>query len=153
MIETKTSSSCHSLTAISLIRPAHAKVIAGWSGSCWYRLSWYWALSGPMFYRCRESAADFSAAQSNRRQPNIPLGTDSGGRDVLGGHRCRHAANAERWDSWQGLVGVFLGTSLGLIAGYYGGAVDMIISTAYRYDVNHSAICGVAGGCGLQCGR
>ena len=33
------------------------------------------------------------------------------------------------WVLLAGIVGVVLGTSLGLIAGYYGGTLDMIIST------------------------
>ena len=57
------------------------------------------------------------------------MGTDSGGRDVLA-VIIVGTPQTLRMGLLAGIVGVVLGTSLGLIAGYFGGSVDMLISTA-----------------------
>jgi len=66
-----------------------------------------------------------------RKPPSAehPLGTDGGGRDMLA-VIITGTPQTLKMGVLAGLVGVTLGTSLGLIAGYFGGRIDMIISTA-----------------------
>ncbi len=82
--------------------------------------------------------------------PAHPFGTDQLGRDVLS--RVLHGA---RIDIWMGLVGVLaplaIGIAVGLVSGYFGGAVDMAmmrlvdITVAFPFFILVIAIVGVLG--------
>ena len=85
-------------------------------------------LLGPLFVDT-EKARPISVPTNQSPSAEFPLGTDSGGRDVLA-VIIVGTPQTLRMGLLAGVVGVVLGTSLGLIAGYYGGTLDMIISTA-----------------------
>ncbi len=86
------------------------------------------SLAGPLFVDV-ERARPISVATNKPPSAEFPFGTDSGGRDVLA-VIIVGTPQTLLMGVLAGFVGVTLGTSLGLIAGYYGGRVDMIISTA-----------------------
>ena len=85
-------------------------------------------LLGPLFVDT-EKARPISVPTNQSPSAEFPLGTDSGGRDVLA-VIIVGTPQTLRMGLLAGVVGVVLGTSLGLIAGYFGGRVDMLISTA-----------------------
>ncbi len=85
-------------------------------------------LLGPAFVDV-EKARPISVKPSQPPSAEYPLGTDSGGRDVLA-VIIVGTPQTLRMGLLAGVVGVVLGTSLGLLAGYYGGRIDMVISTA-----------------------
>ena len=85
-------------------------------------------LLGPLFVDV-EKARPISVKPSQPPSAEYPLGTDSGGRDVLA-VIIVGTPQTLRMGLLAGVVGVVLGTSLGLMAGYYGGRIDMVISTA-----------------------
>ena len=76
-----------------------------------------------------ENARPISVPTNRAPSAEFPLGTDSGGRDMLA-VIIVGTPQTVRMGLLAGIVGVVLGTSLGLVAGYYGGKVDMIISAA-----------------------
>ena len=84
-------------------------------------------LLGPQFVDV-EKARPISVKPSQPPSAEFPLGTDSGGRDVLA-VIIVGTPQTLKMGLLAGIVGVLLGASLGLIAGYYGGTLDMIIST------------------------
>ena len=86
------------------------------------------SLLGPSFVDV-ENARPISVGTNKPPSAQFPLGTDSGGRDMLA-VIIVGTPQTLKMGVLAGLVGVTLGTSLGLIAGYYGGRVDMLISTA-----------------------
>ena len=85
-------------------------------------------LAGPLFVDV-EKARPISVPTNQSPSAEYPLGTDSGGRDILA-VIIVGTPQTLKMGVLAGLVGVFLGTSLGLIAGYHGGRIDMVISTA-----------------------
>lgn len=84
-------------------------------------------LLGPQFVDV-EKARPISVKPSQPPSAEYPLGTDSGGRDVLA-VIIVGTPQTLKMGVLAGLIGVTLGTSLGLIAGYFGGRIDMVIST------------------------
>jgi peptide/nickel transport system permease protein len=76
-----------------------------------------------------EKARPISVKPSQPPSAEHPLGTDSGGRDVLA-VIIVGTPQTLLMGVIAGLVGVTLGVSLGLISGYFGGRADMVISTA-----------------------
>ena len=86
------------------------------------------SLAGPYFVDV-DKARSISVASNQPPSEKFPLGTTSGGRDVLA-VLIVGTPQTLKMGVLAGIVGVTLGTSLGLIAGYYGGRVDMVISTA-----------------------
>ncbi len=84
-------------------------------------------LLGPQFVDV-ENARPISVPTNQAPSAEYPLGTDSGGRDVLA-VIIVGTPQTLRMGLLAGVVGVLLGTSLGLIAGYFGGRIDMAIST------------------------
>lgn len=76
-----------------------------------------------------DNAKPISVKTNQPPSAQYPMGTDSGGRDVLA-VIVVGTPQTLKMGLLAGLVGVTLGTSLGLLAGYYGGRVDMVISTA-----------------------
>ena len=76
-----------------------------------------------------EKARPISVPTNQPPSAEYPLGTDSGGRDVLAAIIVG-TPQTLKMGLLAGLVGVLIGTSLGLIAGYFGGMIDMVISTA-----------------------
>ncbi len=76
-----------------------------------------------------DNARPISVPTNRAPSAEFPLGTDSGGRDMLA-VIIVGTPQTVRMGLLAGIVGVVLGASLGLIAGYYGGKVDMIISAA-----------------------
>lgn len=85
------------------------------------------AVAGPLFVDV-EKARPISVPTNQAPSAEYPLGTDSGGRDVLA-VIIVGTPQTLKMGVLAGLVGVTLGTSLGLIAGYFGGRIDMFIST------------------------
>ena len=75
-----------------------------------------------------ETARPISVATNQPPSAKFPLGTDSGGRDVLA-VIIVGTPQTLLMGVIAGLVGVTLGASLGLVAGYFGGRSDMVIST------------------------
>ena len=114
----------HSLTAISYILRT-PKLLVGLLLLVSLMLM---GLVGPILIDV-EKARPISVPPNKPPSAEYPLGTDSGGREVLA-VIVAGTPQTLKMGLLAGLVGVFLGTSLGLIAGYYGGKVDMIISTA-----------------------
>ncbi len=84
-------------------------------------------LVGPLFVDV-EKARPISVPTNQPPSAEYPLGTDSGGRDVLA-VIIVGTPQTLKMGVLAGFVGVTLGTSLGLIAGYFGGRTDMLIST------------------------
>ncbi|MCY4466718.1 MAG: ABC transporter permease [Chloroflexi bacterium] len=84
-------------------------------------------LLGPAFVDV-EKARPISVKPSQPPSAEYPLGTDSGGRDVLA-VIIVGTPQTLKMGVLAGLIGVSLGASLGLIAGYFGGRIDMVIST------------------------
>lgn len=84
-------------------------------------------LVGPQFVDV-EKARPISVPTNRPPSAEFPLGTDSGGRDVLA-VIIVGTPQTLKMGVLAGLVGVTLGTSLGLVAGYFGGRIDMFIST------------------------
>lgn len=78
----------------------------------------------PMFVK--DSSVMNIVAKNNPPSSEYILGTDSLGRDVFA-----RVLEGGRFSFFVGflatIISVFLGTALGLIAGYYGGVVDMVI--------------------------
>ena len=85
-------------------------------------------LLGPQFIDV-DKARPISVPTNRPPSAEFPLGTDSGGRDMLA-VIIVGTPQTLRMGLLAGTVGVLLGASLGLLAGYYGGRVDMVISTA-----------------------
>ncbi len=75
-----------------------------------------------------DTARPISVATNQPPSAKFPLGTDSGGRDVLA-VIIVGTPQTLMMGVIAGLVGVTLGASLGLVAGYFGGRIDMVIST------------------------
>ena len=86
------------------------------------------ALLGPVFVDVND-AKSIRVGTNKPPSAEHPLGTTSGGRDVLA-VIIVGTPQTLKMGVLAGFIGVLLGTSLGLIAGYYGGRVDMLISTA-----------------------
>ena len=84
-------------------------------------------LVGPQFIDV-DKARPISVPTRKPPSAEYPLGTDGGGRDVLA-VLVVGTPQTLRMGLLAGIVGVVLGTSLGLVAGYFGGRVDMVIST------------------------
>ena len=76
-----------------------------------------------------DDAKPISVPTNRPPSAEYPMGTDSGGRDVLA-VIIVGTPQTLKMGVLAGLVGVTLGTSLGMIAGYFGGRIDMIISAA-----------------------
>ena len=85
-------------------------------------------LLGPQFIDV-DKARPISVPTNRPPSAEFPLGTDSGGRDMLA-VIIVGTPQTLRMGLLAGTVGVLLGASLGLLAGYFGGRVDMVISTA-----------------------
>ena len=85
-------------------------------------------LVGPWFVDT-ENARPISVPTNQPPSAEYPIGTDSGGRDVLA-VLIVGTPQTLRMGLLAGVVGVLLGTSLGLIAGYFGGKIDLVISMA-----------------------
>ena len=85
-------------------------------------------LLGPQFVDV-DKARPISVPTRKPPSAEYPLGTDGGGRDILA-VLVVGTPQTLRMGLLAGIVGVVLGTSLGLIAGYFGGRIDMVISTA-----------------------
>lgn len=85
-------------------------------------------LVGPYFVDV-DKARPISVPTRKPPSAEYLLGTDGGGRDMLA-VIITGTPQTLKMGVLAGLVGVTLGTSLGLIAGYFGGRIDMIISTA-----------------------
>ena len=85
------------------------------------------SLVGPYFVDV-ETARPISVATNQPPSAKFPLGTDSGGRAVLA-VIIVGTPQTLLMGVIAGLVGVTLGASLGLVAGYFGGRSDMVIST------------------------
>ncbi|MCY3831812.1 MAG: ABC transporter permease [Chloroflexi bacterium] len=85
-------------------------------------------LLGPYFVDV-DKARPISVPTRKPPSAEHPLGTDGGGRDMLA-VIITGTPQTLKMGVLAGLVGVTLGTSLGLIAGYFGGRIDMMISTA-----------------------
>ncbi len=85
-------------------------------------------LLGPQFVDV-DNARPISVPTNRPPSAEYPLGTDSGGRDMLA-VIIVGTPQTLRMGLLAGMVGVVLGVSLGLLAGYFGGRVDMVISTA-----------------------
>ncbi len=83
---------------------------------------------GPLFVDIDDSRS-ISVPSNQPPSAKYPLGTTSGGRDMLA-VLIVGTPQTLRMGLLAGIVGVTLGASLGLIAGYYGGRIDMVISTA-----------------------
>ena len=83
---------------------------------------------GPLFIDV-DKARPISVPTNRPPSAEFPLGTDSGGRDMLA-VIIVGTPQTLRMGLLAGTVGVVLGASLGLLAGYFGGRVDMVISTA-----------------------
>ncbi len=83
---------------------------------------------GPLFIDIDDSRS-ISVPSNQPPSTKYPLGTTSGGRDMLA-VLVVGTPQTLRMGLLAGIVGVTLGASLGLIAGYYGGRIDMVISTA-----------------------
>ena len=83
---------------------------------------------GPWFVDV-EKARPISVPTNLPPSSEYPLGTDSGGRDVLA-VVVVGTPQTLRMGILAGFFGVVLGTTLGLIAGYYGGYIDLVISGA-----------------------
>lgn len=81
---------------------------------------------GPWFVDT-EKARPISVPTNKQPSAQYPLGTDSGGRDVLS-VMVVATPQTLRMGLMAGLVGVLIGTSLGLISAYYGGLADTLIS-------------------------
>lgn len=86
------------------------------------------AVLGPLFVDI-EKARPISVPTRQPPSAEFPLGTDGGGRDVLA-VLVVGTPQTLKMGVLAGFVGVILGTSLGLTAGYHGGKIDMVISTA-----------------------
>ena len=86
------------------------------------------AVVGPLFVDV-DKARPISVPTRQPPSVEFPLGTDGGGRDVLA-VLIVGTPQTLKMGVLAGFVGVILGTSLGLTAGYHGGKIDMIISTA-----------------------
>ena len=76
-----------------------------------------------------DDARSISVPSNQPPSEKYPLGTTSGGRDMLA-VLVVGTPQTLRMGLLAGIVGVTLGASLGMIAGYYGGRIDMVISTA-----------------------
>ena len=86
------------------------------------------AVVGPLFVDV-DKARPISVPTRQPPSVEFPLGTDGGGRDVLA-VLIVGTPQTLKMGVLAGFVGVILGTSLGLTAGYHGGKIDMVISTA-----------------------
>jgi len=86
------------------------------------------SLVGPYFVDV-DKARPISVPTRKPPSAEHPLGTDGGGRDMLA-VIITGTPQTLKMGVLAGLVAVTLGTSLGLIAGYFGGRIDMVISTA-----------------------
>ncbi len=85
-------------------------------------------VAGPLLIDV-EKARPISVPTNQPPSAEYPMGTDGGGRDVLA-VLVVGTPQTLKMGVLAGIVGVALGTSLGMIAGYFGGKIDMVISTA-----------------------
>ncbi|MCA9881438.1 MAG: ABC transporter permease [Anaerolineae bacterium] len=83
-------------------------------------------IAGPLFVDT-EKARPISVPSNMPPSAEYPLGTDSGGRDILA-VIVVGTPQTLRMGVLAGFFGVLLGTMLGLFAGFYGGYIDLIIS-------------------------
>lgn len=85
------------------------------------------AVAGPLLAPARPNAADFGAILAPPLTPHHLLGTDQLGRDVLSrllyGARTTLAAGV-----LSTLLGAAVGLPLGVVSGYFGGPLDMVIA-------------------------
>jgi peptide/nickel transport system permease protein len=98
-----------------------------WGNGDWKMLRYEWALWPPVPYRPETTDPTLQTLSERKPSARHWLGTDEIGRDVLAGliHGTRYALSI-------GFVAMgialAIGIVLGALAGYYGGAVDLVIS-------------------------
>ena len=84
------------------------------------------SLVGPFIYRVDPAAMDFLKVNAKPGTPGLPLGADNLGRDLLA--RLIHGGRVSLIVAVGGMaVGAVIGILAGLISGYAGGKVDIII--------------------------
>ena len=84
------------------------------------------SLVGPFIYRVDPAAMDFLKVNAKPGTPGLPLGADNLGRDLLA--RLIHGGRVSLIVAVGGMaVGAVIGILAGLISGYTGGKVDIII--------------------------
>lgn len=84
------------------------------------------SLVGPFIYKVDPAAMDFLKVNAKPGTPGLPLGADNLGRDLLA--RLIHGGRVSLIVAVGGMaVGAVIGILAGLISGYAGGKVDIII--------------------------
>jgi peptide/nickel transport system permease protein len=105
--------------------------VAGWSNEesqrDWQQISYDWVVFPPVPYAM--TTVDKSAVKEKDRRPSSKhyLGTDDIGRDVLAGliHGSRYALSIGFIAMG---IALLIGITLGSVAGYFGGWIDLVIS-------------------------